>query len=221
MRWLTLEAVSDDYDNKPGFALFGAKRYEGFMADRTGDMLAHDIVEHQNGLNAIGPVWDELQAMGGVWHTRGRWGNIGSGRFSAEQNIASDIVNMAREVAHRTFRDFDAMGPRPKATRAHDYDDTFREILEIAAKDIPGELEDCELSLDVDQYLVEALHHMRTGYRKAERRFGDHFASANQYDAIKREAESAAKRIDYEGQLFRLGWGNGECTIFEIWEIEQ
>jgi hypothetical protein len=219
MRWLTLEAVSDDYDNKPGFALHGAKRYEGFMADRTGDMLAHDIVEHQNGLRAIGPVWDELQAMGGVWHTRGRWGNIGTGNHSPQVNVASDIVNMAREVACRSFRDFDAMGPRPKATHLHVYDDDFQEILKIAAKDIPGELDD--LSLDVDQYLAEALHHMRTGYRKAERRFGDRFASANQYGAIKREAERMARYIDYEGQLFRLGWGNGECVISEIWEFEQ
>jgi hypothetical protein len=217
MKAVTLIAASDEYDNDPGLMIKSSRGYDGAMADRgEGLLIAHDIVEHQNGLEAIGPIWDELQALGGIWHARGRWGDMMQERniHSCETNVASDITRMARDLAFADWRD--QMGP-DICTRAHLYDDNFQSILDIARQDIPGEL-DGE-PLDIERYLTQALHHMRVGYRKANRRFGDRFTSNKQMRAIQESVARAARGIDYEGQEFRLLWGNGECRIFDI-EIE-
>lgn len=76
MRYVTLIARSDDYDSKPGLAIKGVSDFEGFMADREGTITAHDLLEHQNGARHMGPVWDELEALGGIWQIRGRWGDM-------------------------------------------------------------------------------------------------------------------------------------------------
>ena len=85
----------------------------------------------------------------------------------------------------------------------------------IARHDIPGELDD-DSTLDIERYLSQALHHMRTGYRKANRRFGDRFASSTQMRRIAESVARATKWIDYEGQEFRLLWGNGEARVVPI-----
>src|ERR1041385_6254253 len=64
MRSIRLVAMSDDYDDTPGLVVKGTQPYEGMMADREGTLVAHDILEHQNGYKAIGSVWDELEALG-------------------------------------------------------------------------------------------------------------------------------------------------------------
>ncbi len=222
MRYVTLEAAVDEYDSKPGFVIAGSPEYDGKMADRGADisLIAHDIVEHQNGLRAIGPIWDELEAMGGIWHARGRWGDLGAGsRFSPAESVAGDLVRMARDLSFMSWRDQEAMGFRPPNTREHECDDDFGEILAIARDQIPGELDD--QILDVDKYLDESLHRMRIGYRKANRRFGDRFQSNNQFRAISDEIKRAVRWIDFEGQRFRLAWGAGKCSINPIYEEEE
>lgn len=221
MRWITLEAVADEYDTAPGFALADAKRYEGFMADRGDVLLAHDIVEHQNGLTSIGPIWDELEAMGGIWHARGQWGDMMTKSIhSPHHNVASDITRMARDVAqgddlpsaHELLWSF------PK-TRPSDYDEDFMEIIEQARRDIPEEIDDIEADFDIDNYLAHALARMRIGFRKCARRFDySRFASNEQFRAISEAVKAAAPDIEFEGQRFRLGWGQGECEIQPLYE---
>jgi len=219
MKYCTLEAAEDEYDITPGFVFANLPAYEGRMADRGDLMIAHDIIEHQNGLQAIGPIWDELEALGGVWHTRGRWGDFDNSYHKSEKHIASDITRMARDLSFLYFRDYEAMGPKPPATHEHYQDDSFHEILEIARRDIPRELDE-DSKLDIDTYLAEALHRLRIGYRKATRRFGDRFQSNNQFHAIREAIEREAKSINYVGQRFRLGWGAGKCSIEPIYEEE-
>lgn len=219
MRALTLIAASDEYDNKPGLMIKTNKGYYGAMAERQdGILIAHDIVEHQNGIDSIGPIWDELQALGGIWHARGRWGDMmKQSMHSCAVNAASDLTRMARDLAYSDSW-FDQMG-RDIVTRAHDHDDDFKEIIEIARHDIPAELDD-DCALDIDRYLQQSLSHMRIGFRKCNKRFGDRFASNKQMRAIAKEVARAVQWIDYEGQEFRLLWGNGECCIREIYDSE-
>jgi len=217
MRYVTLEACSDEYDTSLGFKIEGTPSFDGFSADRDGLMIAHDLIEHQNGLSNMGPVWDEIEALGGVWHCRGRWGDLGtSNYYSPEENLASDLVNM--------FSDWDGWnGPHSMATLPHDQDEAFRYIIQKAREDIPEEYDRetfCEFYLNgrMDEYLNLALHRMRTGYRKCNRRFGDQFRSNNQLGAIKIEVEKSVKWIDFEGQRFRLAWGAGQASIDEIYD---
>lgn len=225
MRHVKLIAIGDEYDSKPGLIVKGTPMSEGMMADRDGLLVAHDLIEHQNGAEHIGTVWDELEALGGIWHARGQWGDMmqktGS-MYSPAQNVASDIVRMFPEWGA------DGMPPRKhrlKATKPHDHDEDFLEIIAFARHDIPREWSDDFAGTgaggfeDMEIYLSEALHRMRTGFRKANRRFArNRFASNSQMRAVKEAVESVINYIEFEGQEFLLSYGNGEATCRELWE---
>lgn len=68
----------------------------------------------------------------------------------------------------------------------------------------------------IERYLSLALHRMRTGYRKAERRFGHGAHSNDMYRAVKEAVAGVIPSIEYAGQTFRLGYGDGEAICFEI-----
>ncbi|WP_420381692.1 hypothetical protein [Novosphingobium sp.] len=214
MRYVRLLAVADEYDNTPGLILKGTPMCDGVMADREGGLIAHDILEHQNGPSHIGPIDDELEALGGVWHVRGRWGDMCqkyASFHSPASSVASDIVRMLRDL------DGSDWWPELGRYRTHStyYEDDFADILRIAREDIPKELNAEDLrDAPVEAYLDNALHLMRSGFRKAERRFGDRFAGLNLYKAIQEEVGRVS--IDYEGQEFILGYGNGEATLREV-----
>lgn len=221
MKHVRLIAAVDEYDNKPGLMLKGIRMFDGFAVDRDGLSIAHDIIEHQNGLEHMGPVWDELEALGAIWYTRGRWGDMmtGSGSFyTPEQNIASDVTRM--------FREWDGhYGPRGLSIgrRAHNEDETFNYICEMARNDIPKEDDEADLSR-LDDYLAMSLRRMRSGYRKAEKRFerggASRFNAPNLFAAIKEAVKDAHRELEYEGQEFRLSYGNCEARCTAIYDDE-
>lgn len=222
MRHVRLIAAVDEYDTTPGLIVKGTPKSEGMMADRDGLLIAHDLIEHQNGAQHIGTVWDELEALGGIWHARGRWGDMMQKHgtmHSPAVNVASDVTRMFMEWSS------DPMPPakhRLKATRPCDHDEDFLEILEIARHDIPREYSPEDIDREeLEQYLTEALHRMRTGFRKANKRFGSRFASNSQMRAIKEAVESVAGHIDYEGQEFVLSYGDGKATVREFYYPEE
>lgn len=224
MRHVTLIAIADEYDNKPGLALKGAPvTAPGFMADREGVLIAHDLLEHVNGPRQIGSVWDELEALGAIWQVRARHGDLFTGRpvnFSMAVNVASDITRM---FADWVYSDKRYCGPwrGAEGTRKHDYDSDFLECIAIARRDIPNEHDESETDLfpHIEAYLALALRRMRIGFRKAQKRYGKGFHGSNQFVAI-REAVASA-HVEFEGQEFRLSYGNGEARVSEIWSEEQ
>lgn len=235
MRHIRLVATSDEYDTELGFKLKGCADFEGFMACRNGELTAHDVLEHQNGIANMGTVWDELEALGGIWQVRGRWGDMvreGVSYHSPQSNVASDITRM--------FSDFSCdsdFGPgwRRVGTRAHIHDEDFRDIIEIARKGIAAEYTDMgngspdedengwspELHALCEDYLTLALHRMRVGFRKAERRFGDRFVGHSLFCDMRDAVKTAVKHIDYEGQEFRLSYSlQGDVTCTPLFEAE-
>lgn len=221
MRSIRLIAVSDEYDSALGLKIKGTPDFDGFMADRNGDTIAHDLLEHQNGLAWMGPVWDELEAMGGIWQVRGRHGDMitGNGMHSPQVNCASDVSRMFRDWIHEGKR----LGPNGlrAGSRPHLYDDDFNDIIAIARDDIRKEHSDLwddddATDSDVDEYLGLALRRMRAGFRKAERRFGDRFCGHSMFGAI-RDAVSRA-RPEYEGQEFILRYGKCDATLREVYD---
>jgi hypothetical protein len=215
-----LEARTDE-DGTLGLMLARApRRYETNSAS-SGLLLAHDIIEHQNGVERLGEIDDELEALGAIWITRGQFGDLsrnGAGSaYSTETNIASDVTRMGVDVIHGAY--FPAEQPR---TREHSHDGAFRSIIEIARQDIPKELNSDE-TLDHDQiaardrYLGAALHLMRRGARKCARRFPGQFTANSQFWAIAEAVEPFCKP-DYEGARYLLDWGNGEAFCRELHE---
>jgi hypothetical protein len=219
MRHVRLIATADEYDKSPGLIVKGTPMDDGMMADRDGLLIAHDLIEHQNGSKHIGRVWDELEALGGIWHARGRWGDLMQKHetmYSPAQNVASDLTRMFGEDWQN---EFPPRKHRLKATRPCDHDEDFLEIIEISRHDIPREHEETDRD-EMERYLGEALHRMRTGFRKANKRFGTRFASNSQMRAIKDAVESVARYIEFEGQEFVLSYGNGDATCREFYYEE-
>lgn len=189
------------------------------MASRDGLTLAHDLLEHQNGAAHIGTVWDELEALGGIWQVRGRTGDMLSksgGMYSPAYHVGSDIARMWQEW-------IDEGDPphkhRVKRTRPHLYDDDFAEIIEQARHDILNEADeaftDSELTL-LDDYLGQALHRLRMGFRKAERRFGSNYTGHNLFRVIR---DACARAPEYEGQEARLSYSldDGRAYLTELY----
>lgn len=225
MRAVRLIAAEDEYDCEPGLIIKGTPQCEGMMADRdSGMLIAHDLLEHVNGVENIGQIDDELQALGAIWYVRGRHGDLLSGNnfHTPAVNVASDLTRMFRDLGSCRYWP----GVRTPRTYRHDYDEDFLEIIAIARRDIPREADSMnrtEREL-MEAYLTDALHYMRTGYRKAQRRFERrrneyNWKAPNQFAAI-RDAVKAC-RPEYVGQEFVLTYGNGEARCVEypgVWQ---
>ena len=220
MRAVRMIAASDEYDNKPGLRIVGIdENLPGFMVAREGLLIAHDVIEHQNGFGHIGKVWDELEALGGIWYIRGRWGDMMTPSIHSPQtNVASDVSRMLQDWLDETT-------PRCHQftfTRPCDYDEDFDEILAIARKNIRAEDPECVSSGAADEYLIEAKHRLRIGFRKAWRRFdGSGFAGNNQFRAIKEAVDQHLRwGPEFEGQEFILTYGGGEANMREVQEAD-
>ena len=92
MKKVILKTITDS-EGTTGIVVEGMKRIQYPSAAQEGFLIAHDLLEHVNGIEAIGSVDDELEAMGGCWFVRGKSGqmrrdNYGS-MYSPEETIAS------------------------------------------------------------------------------------------------------------------------------------
>src|SRR5690606_25592869 len=135
--------------------------------------IAHDLIEHVNGVGEIGDIADELEALGACWFVRGRHGDLSrDGRgsiYSPEENLAADVSRMAVDVALRGAPLL-RLGRR---TRRHSEDPAFLEIIRVARKEALAELEGEDFDGErLNLYFTEALARLRVGYRKAARKYG-------------------------------------------------
>lgn len=215
MRHITLESFMDDYGNL-GLILAGAPRTDSLMADTNGGLIAHDLLEHQNGPSRIGDIDDEIEALGACWQIRGRHGDfcnddprIGSA-WTPEQNTILGLATVARDAAYAGWQ------PKTYHTRPHDEDETFIDMLDWVRPHVRGEIED-EPGFPLEAFLENSLHLIRTGYRKAERRFGDRYDGLDQFRAIKNAIKPHAHHAEHEGRRFRLSYGAGTARCEEIY----
>lgn len=213
MTTIYLEAFKDDETGTLGLGIVGAPRHEGMNAATEGLLIAHDLIEHQNGLAAIGGIDDELEALGAIWYVRGQHGELtrdGSGsRFTVYENIASDVVRMFRDYAMGAY-----VAAQPRSGKVS-HDDDLQQILTDADETWRGEVD------GEDEYIRSrhgvntaqlwsayrgiALARMRIGYAKARRRWerrGRHAAN-NRFWQIA-EAVQPHCQPEYEGQRFKL-----------------
>jgi hypothetical protein len=222
MKTVYLVSRTDDEYGTLGLVPESAAR-DGYNVATEGFLIAHDIIEHQNGLARIGDIADEIEALGAIWLVRGQHGDMSrkgiGAAYSPEQNIASDLERMGVDVAHGAY--FPDVKLR---TRPHDDDDTFKEIIEIAREGITRELNEFSNrendAAAVSQYLDAALHLMRTGARKCARRYAGQYAANSQFWAIAEAVEDHAANVEYEGRRYRLRYGKGEATCEEIYDDE-
>lgn len=218
MRHVNLESWTDSNGNL-GLIISGIPKGEETFSDFEGGLIAHDLLEHQNGLHEIGGIPDEIEAIGGLWQVRGRHADfcqdnphIGSA-WTPEQNTILNLASMARDTI------FSDWTPRigQYNTRPHHEDETFRYMLDWVRPHCRAELDD-PTDLNLEAFLENSLHLLRMGYRKAERRFGPSYDGLEQFRAIKRAVKPHAKHLEADGQIFRLSYGKGRANCDEVFD---
>lgn len=174
------------------------------MGDATG--IAHDIVEHVNGLENIGTICDEFEALGAIWYTRGHLGDISRPprAHGPEEDLIADLTRMYGELNRAEYGE--PSGRQP----ACNFDDDFREILRGAAKEIRRDY--CNELERLSTFLRDAYHGMRLGAAKQQTKYSTTFHANrcfwNVYDAV----QSCYRELEYEGQQFELHFDADSAT---------
>lgn len=215
MKTVILEAFVDESTGLLGLGVVGMPRTETTNAAADGVIIAHDLLEHVNGIERIGSIDDELEALGAVWYVRGQFGELrrdGIGSYySTHENLAADIVQMFREHVDGGA-DVDLNVPR---TRACEADDDFAEVLACADKTWKSEVCDQDSAASIwPAYRAACLARMRIGYRKARRKYKRAMDANALFWQVAEAVGPYAKHVEYEGQQFALTFGfrNGRAT---------
>lgn len=232
MRTCILEVKEDPNLGEIGFALQGLDD-ERVQFSTDGYLVAHDIMEHLNGAEAIGGSAEELEALGAVWWLRGSLGRFRRDDYSyhsTEDGIAHDIVavfgDAARGVYWMNDEDpsitLDDLLEKPvPSTRPTglDVDDLFhqdftRHLVRSCKNEIEGDIEVSDML--IWHFVNAAEHFMRVGERHARRRYGPgnrlsaHETFMNLAEKITREG----KTLYAEGQQFKVGYDIQTATAY-------
>lgn|GEM_PF-4713621 len=187
-------------------------------------IVAHDLLEHVNGVENIGSIDDELEALGGIWFVRGQHGELRRDHMgsmhSVTENIASDVLNMAR-----IYNGGVKFKTKVPSTRAHDHDDNFLDIINIAKEQVKDEMDNDERDNErLEYYFNACLHYMRVGYRKAQKRFGEGYKANNLFWEIVAALQPTFNiGFEFEGQEFELFFtlnGTQQAYCEEYYEDE-
>ena len=223
MRHLGLTVKEDFASGETGLILDDVRQIDTFMVTTDGLLIAHDILEHQNGLHSIGSVDDELEALGAIWYTRGWTGQMrrdgSGGMYSPEENIGSDILTLG-EVYNRgvNFRT-----PVPN-TRKSEAEDALQAICESGFDWIRKEFahqDDEDINSErMSHYKDSVIHYLRRGYSKAKKRFGCQDKAHHMFWSIAEAMNPIAKFLDFEGQQFKLSYDANRAYCSEFYPEE-
>jgi hypothetical protein len=192
------------------------------MVALEGMLVAHDLLEHVNGVESIGSIGDELEALGGVWYIRGQHYDIRRGTpsiYTPHESLAADLINMGRMYIEGGVS---LRVPVPN-NKAGDQEIDFQDIVALARKDLYSECEDYIAQYGMsnyldkrNEYLDAALKLMRQGFRKARKKYDDVAANSLFWEI----AEAMGKIINiiaWEGQEFILQYDMSKCYA-NCWE---
>jgi len=226
MKQLRMTVEVDEETGEVGFKIDGMKSTHGMYVGSTGILVAHDIIEHVNGLEAIGSIGDELMALGAIWEVRGRWGDIVRGNYASalapEQHIAGELP----QLYYHFKRGVPLRWPIPEEDPAFEehYDLWTDYIAEEGLKMTRGEWMDMDMwDFDSWEEFIEAGRLLfGAGAAKLNELWEDNTLAANsQFWAIHDEVEDHIKRGHlWEGQRYALGYGGGCCSVVELEEDE-
>jgi hypothetical protein len=218
MPTVKLKCIRDRETGELGLVVRGMKVSHYPSAANEGLLIAHDLIEHVNGIAKIGSIDDELEALGGVWFTRGHISDIrrdGRGSMvSAEDNLASDVINLAR--IYNDGVNFRSAVPR---TRSHLHDDAFNEIIRLARDMVSSEIDEEYRNAErLDAFFSAALHYLRSGFNKAKCKHGTWQAANCKFWNIAEAVDPHAKRPEFEGMEYRLTYSRDDARCEPIYD---
>lgn len=145
-----------------------------FNVATTGRLICHDTLEH---FKCDGTVEDELQALGAMVFIRGQGYDSNLHRLGVVTNLASDLVRLMETVYGWNGREeslqAQVVGP---LLADNEVEGWLQKALQEAVEEFEKySLDDREVPEDFETTKVQLIEWMRTGYRKAKRRYhGNH-----------------------------------------------
>lgn len=184
-----------------------------------GTIVAHDIIEHVNGIEHIGTVSDEFQALGGVIFTRLDMHRV------TEQSLMNALLSLISRI-------YDGIGPFIPPQPETDDDNVFEWIIAVFRELVKIELSDEKLEFfPMEEFCDQALQGMRLGYTKQKERFKSKYDACetfikiedaiNSYFKLPSEYSYGASMLltpEYEGQEFILTVINDEGDIKVVFD---
>lgn len=154
-------------------------------------MLAHDLVEHQGGLEIIGDYADELEALGAIIYIRG-WND-------PDLTVVSDVVN----VGTATGNNITKLPDIPAQECVHE--EEAGRLLRCSQ--VPSYHQDYQTK--VHNYLV-------SGYNKAHKNYGCRSRAWDTFERVKFAARDMLNDIRVEGQRFMLAFDENQFNYCEM-----
>lgn len=219
------EVINCQVSGEMGLVPAGMVIHEDFLASQVAFTIAHDVIEHPNGMENIGGVGDELEATGCIWYTRGQHHDMQRpdiSIYSPQQALGHEIESNFRHWFSRGC-EFDMPVPRSKPGI---YDSDLICILKEGVKIIRSEYEseddeDRPTTKDIAIFISAAKHFMRSGIEKQQARFPLHqFQANNEFWNVEIAVAPFVKSLSHVGQTFDLRWEEGEAIMVETFQDE-
>jgi len=198
----------------------------------TGDgyLIAHDLMEHRK-LNEIGGIGEELKAFGGLYLVRGWTNSIRKDDYRPTyEHIASDVQNFYEKY---TSCGFGMNVPKTIACHDTDFEYFIKDTIDEARKQTKDNSKYSEEPLDhneMNQYLSDVVHFLRSGFRRMKRKYRNETQN-ELYSQFMEIAETINRAIDsgtpsyiknefpyVEGQELLLTYGNGTAYLEEYFQ---
>lgn len=192
-----------------------------------GLLVAHDIIEHPNGLEAIGTIADELQALSGVWLTRATHGQMRRDRIGSavapDDSVWSEVQNMGRMVwcgyASLIMRDHTELNDPYDST---EWAESFLNDPEALADFIERECDERPTVEWVEQYLSTVRYHLIKGeiawrekFKVAIERFGE-FAIHSFFWDVADAIHPYTQYECYEGVTLKIDFDHLTVEVEEV-----
>lgn len=220
-----LIVCEDQSTGETGFKIEGVPVIDAPMVALQGLLIAHDLLEHVQGVTSIGTVQDELLAEGGIWFVRGQMGDITRrpSMHTPMEHLAADVVNMGALYLCNTSIRVNTGNEQ----ESYDIEETAQEFIEMCRPKIRDEMNGEPIDNDrLDHYMSCVYHLMCQGYELASKRFNDNSCFANtMFWRIAEAFDNAIKHMEmYEGAWLTLNYclESGEVSVIEaeLWELE-
>lgn len=200
MTTYTLTAKQDFQTGELGYCFDSLNINDELVMVGDSLLLAHDLLEHQNGLGSIGSIHDELIALGGILFVRGydqvlRRDNSG-GVYSFDESLASDVVRMYGELSYIDFI------PTDKIESDNGIIDS---VVTLAREGIIEEYDRAGITFsEYKAYIDSIASYMQQGYDLAEKRYTSQYDACQLFWTLEEALRPHCDNVEYEGQQLEL-----------------
>lgn len=153
----------------------------------SGLTLAHDLLEHVNGLEYIGSFEDEFQALGAMIFVR--WSKLGYRRIDPEYALAQEIENNLCELGRELDPVEDISLPEG------DFEDRVEATLRV-------------VSASSERYRSSHMpvirNYMRLGIVKAMERYRDCVCTYSLFEEVELVGQQIVDAVEWVGQRFKI-----------------